>query len=106
MIFLCSCFFSVMILFEAGEDRSMFLFHMFHVVLTETSAPFSKKKLPEFETTVKRPIPKKSQEENDSEIETFEFEIPEIDDPDMGETGFSRVVLGPEGFLLSQWLTF
>ena len=81
MIFLCSCFvFSVMILLEAGEDRSMFLFHMFHVVLMEISAPL--KKLPEFETTVKHPI-KKSQEENDSEIETFEFEIPEIDDPDI-----------------------
>lgn len=49
---------------------------MFHGVLCLGNfSPRSKKKFPGFRTTVAR-------QEEDSEIETIEFEIPEIDDPD------------------------
>ena len=59
-------------------------------------SPRSQQKLPGFRTTVAR-------QEEDSEIETIEFEIPEIDDPDTetwemsGRAGRGKVLV---------WLVF
>ena len=61
----------------AGEDSLKGLFHFIcfmECFVWEISAPGLKKKTG-FRTTVAR-------QEEDSEIETIEFEIPEIDDPD------------------------